>query len=160
MQFFVYTDHRTLENFDTQGDLSHRQLQWQEFLSQYDMTITYIRGEGSTVADALSCLPPNSFPDEFEPTPGSSVNAILQIATDASILAKIKAGYLEDEFCKRVASSNMKGWLQINGLWYIGDRLLIPRVTDIRENLFRLAHDTLGHFGADKSYALLRDTYY
>jgi len=29
-------------------------LQWQEFLSQYDMTITYIRGEDNTVADALS----------------------------------------------------------------------------------------------------------
>ena len=54
----------------------------------------------------------------------------------------------------------MKGLQQINGLWYIGDRLLIPCVTDVCENLFRLAHDTLGHFGADKSYASLRDTYY
>jgi hypothetical protein len=54
----------------------------------------------------------------------------------------------------------MKGWRQSNGLWYIGDRLLIPRVTDVHENLFRLAHDTLGHFGADKSYAALRDSYY
>ena len=43
---------------------------------------------------------------------------------------------------------------------YIGDCLLIPRVADIRENLFRLAHDSLGHFGADKSYAALRDAYY
>jgi hypothetical protein len=39
---FVYTDHRTLENFDTQKDLSRHQLRWQEFLSQYDMTIIYI----------------------------------------------------------------------------------------------------------------------
>ena len=51
----------------------------------------------------------------------------------------------------------MKGWQQINGLWYIGDRLLIPRVT---KNLFKLAHDTLGHLGADKSYVSLRDAYY
>lgn len=55
--FYVYTDHRTLENFDTQKDLSRRQLRWQEFISQYDMTITYIRGEDNTVADALSRLP-------------------------------------------------------------------------------------------------------
>jgi RNase H-like domain found in reverse transcriptase len=40
--FFVYTDHRTLENFDSQKDLSRRQLCWQEFMSQYDLTITYI----------------------------------------------------------------------------------------------------------------------
>ena len=54
----------------------------------------------------------------------------------------------------------MKGWQLINGLWYIGHWLLIPRVTDICENLFRLAHDALGHFGADKSYAAFRDSYY
>lgn len=63
-EFYVYTDHRTLENFDSQKDLSRRQLRWQEFLSQYDMTITYIRGEDNTVADALSRLPPNTFLDE------------------------------------------------------------------------------------------------
>jgi hypothetical protein len=61
--------HRTLENFDTQKDLSRRQLRWQEFLSQYDMSITYIRGEDNTVADALSRLPPNCFPDEIEDPP-------------------------------------------------------------------------------------------
>jgi len=54
----------------------------------------------------------------------------------------------------------MKGWQQLNGLWYIGNRLLIPCVSDLRETLFQLAHDTLGHFGADKSYALLCDMYY
>jgi hypothetical protein len=36
---YVYTDHRTLQNFDTQRDLSRRQLRWQEFMLQYDMTI-------------------------------------------------------------------------------------------------------------------------
>lgn len=33
-------------------------------------------------------------------------------------------------------------------------------MTAIREALFQLAHDTLGHFGTDKSYAALRDAYY
>jgi hypothetical protein len=51
---FVYTDHRTLQNFDTQCNLSHRQLRWQELMSQYDMQIVYIPGEDNTVADALS----------------------------------------------------------------------------------------------------------
>ena len=41
---FVYTDHQTLQNFDTQWDLSHQQLRWQEFLSQYEITIVYIPG--------------------------------------------------------------------------------------------------------------------
>jgi hypothetical protein len=42
----------------------------------------------------------------------------------------------------------------------MGDRLLIPRTGTICEDLFRLAHDLSGHFGADKSYATLRDAYY
>jgi hypothetical protein len=76
--FYVYTDHRTLENFDTQKDLSRRQLRWQEFVSQYDMTITYICGEDNTVADALSRLPPNSFPDEITMSaPETTINAVL-----------------------------------------------------------------------------------
>jgi len=47
-----------------------------------------------------------------------------------------------------------------NSLWYMGDCLLIPQIGDICENLFHLAHDSLGHFGADKLYAMLRDAYY
>jgi hypothetical protein len=52
--FFVYPDHRTLENFDTQKDLSRRQARWMEFMSQYDCKIVYVKGEDNTVADALS----------------------------------------------------------------------------------------------------------
>jgi hypothetical protein len=125
--FYVYTDHRTLENFDTQKDLSRRQLRWQEFLLQYNMMITYIQGEDNTVADALSCLPPNCFPDELNDfASANTVNAVLSVTSDEEILNMIKAGYQEDEFCKHIASSSMEGWTQSNGLWYIGDRLLIP----------------------------------
>jgi len=53
----VFTDHRTLENFGTQCELSARQARWMEFLSQYDMTITYISGDINTAADALSRFP-------------------------------------------------------------------------------------------------------
>ena len=107
--FYVYTDHRTLENFDTQKDLSCRQLRWQEFLSQYNMTVTYIHGEDNTVADALSCLPPNCFPDEMTKSTPSSINAVLHITSNCTILDMIKAGYLEDKFCKCVATTSMKG---------------------------------------------------
>ena len=166
LEFVVYTDHRTLENFDTQRDLSKHQLWWQEFMSQYEMAITYIRGEDNCVADALSQLPPNTFPDEhttiWSPhehwkTP---ICAVLSIATDISVLASIKEGYDSDPFCQRLAWTGVPGAQFINGLWYVGDRLVIPCTGNIHENLFRLAHDTLGHFGMDKSYAALRDSYY
>lgn len=56
-EFTVYTDHHTLEAFDTQHDLSRRQCRWQEFLSQYNFDIIYIKGEDNCMADALSRIP-------------------------------------------------------------------------------------------------------
>src|SRR5262245_64226497 len=52
-------------------------------------------------------------------------------------------GYETDEFCKKVCggSTSTPGIREANGLWYVGSRLLIPRVRDIRESLYRLAHD-------------------
>lgn len=130
-EFVVYTDHRTLENFNVQRDLSRRQLRWQEFLSQYECTISYIKGEDNTVADALSRLPSKSFADEqcFEPHitwSSPSVNAVLRVATDSAVLDEIIAGYETDTFCKKLGDAGMKNVHLVNKLWYIGDRLVIP----------------------------------
>jgi hypothetical protein len=163
---FVYTNHRTLENFDSQRDLSRRQLQWQEYLSQYEMTIVYIRGEDNTIADALSRMPPDAYDDEKEVKLHEAwkvpIGAVLSIASDERVLKTIKEGYKEDDFCRKLSEGKSKipGIEESNGLWYVGGRLVIPRNGDIRENLFRLAHDCAGHFGADKTYGLLQKSYY
>ena len=57
--FTIFTNHKSLENFDTQPDLSQQQAHWMEFMSQFDVKIIYIKGESNTVADALSHLPVN-----------------------------------------------------------------------------------------------------
>ena len=158
-----------LENFDTQRDLSRWQLQWQEFLSQYKMNIVYIHGEDNCVVDALSLIPKGTFPDEqtiksIPPTPYDTwklpIGAVLSITTNQSVLKTIKDGYQSDNFCVHLAQNSIPGAHLINDLWYIGDHLVIPRTGDVHENLFRLAHDTLGHFSADKCYANLCDDYY
>jgi len=38
-----------------------------------------------------------------------------------------------------------------NGLWYVGDQLVVPRTGSCREDLFQLVHNSMGHFGADKA---------
>ena len=55
-------------------------------MSQYDLSIVYIPGEDNTVANGLSCIHPNAFPDEFAEEDKAqmfwfkpSVNAVLLI---------------------------------------------------------------------------------
>ena len=135
-------------------------------MSQYEMNIVYICGDDNCVADGLLRIPEGAFPDEqtTKAMPPAlylawklHIGAVLSISTDQSVL---KNGYETDEFCLRLAQNATPGARLVNGLWYIRDRLVIPRTGDIRENLFRLAHDTLGHFGADKCYVNLHDAYY
>jgi hypothetical protein len=47
-----------------------------------------------------------------------------------------------------------------DGLIFLGTRLVIPRVGNIRKELFRLAHENLGHFGSEKSYATMCSDFY
>jgi hypothetical protein len=91
-----------------------------------------------------------------------AVNTILSVSADKKLLDEIKSGYKEDNYCLKLPSIEKSfGQLrEINRLWYVGNRLVVPRTGMIREDLFWLAHDTLGHFGADKSYAALKDAYY
>jgi hypothetical protein len=49
----IFTDHKTLQKFNYQQDLSQRQARWMEYLSQYEYTITYVNGDRNTVADTL-----------------------------------------------------------------------------------------------------------
>lgn len=52
--FVIYTDHKTLENFNAQQDLSRQQAQWIEFMSQYNCKIVYVKGADNGAADVLS----------------------------------------------------------------------------------------------------------
>jgi hypothetical protein len=154
--FYVYTDHRTLECFQGQRDLSRRQARWQEFLAEYDFEVVYVKGGENTVADALSRMPEGG-----EETPKTAA-AVLTVSSDPKISETVRNGYKTDSFCRKILE-NLESFPAIkvvDGLIYIGSRLVVPRVGTIREDLFRAAHDTLGHFGFEKSYATLRSAYY
>jgi len=133
MPIYIYTDHRTLENFDQQKDLSRRQAHWQEFLAQYNHHIIYIPGKSNTVADALSRLP-----DSVDDHVILPVTTSLLIQSNPSILESIKTGYDTDPFCTKVFNANksIDGIVWQNGLLYIGNRLVIPRTRTLREDLF------------------------
>jgi hypothetical protein len=50
----VITDHKALEFFKTQINLSHCQRQWMDYMSCFDFNITYVKGELNKIADCLS----------------------------------------------------------------------------------------------------------
>ena len=157
---YIYTDHKTLINFEAQCDLSWQQLQWQELMSQYETHISYICGEDNMVADDLSWLPDGDIlPLAPHAVWALGVNATMLISMDWLVLSKITNGYKLDPFCERLSHGNLPSAKFVNGLWYVGSCLLIPRVGNICEQLYQLAHDTLGHFRSDKSYATLRGAY-
>lgn len=97
-EFEVHTDHYTLQYFQTQKDLSCRQVCWSEFLADFELKIKYIQGEDNTAADALSCMA-----DDL-PTPAFAACALaytqtsqqmvvattLEITADAETLHLIK----------------------------------------------------------------------
>ena len=172
--FEIFTDHRTLEYFQSQKDMSRRQMRWSMYLVDFDYDIIYIRGEDNTAADALSCMP------DATPSPMLAVCALahtrsprskrmcvaatLDITADESLLRDITAGYQNDEFAKQlmknIKNGSIKGICEENNLLYVGRRLLIPNIPHVHELFYNLAHDTLGHFKFDKSYEALRDSYY
>ena len=50
----IITDHKALEFFQTQSNLTSWQWRWTDYLSWFDFNITYIKGELNKVTDCLS----------------------------------------------------------------------------------------------------------
>ena len=195
--FFVYTNHKTLLNFNMQKELSRRQARWMEFLSIYDCKFVYIRGSDNTMADALSRYPSALVSNtetaekraqhphvgfnkesvvvlarpKLLSTPLTSVAALtvvnpqqvkLNFSIDEDTVSKLRNGYANDPWCRKLltASRGMSELSIKEGLWFFGDRLIIPANCGMREQIFRLAHDTLGHFGFHKTYENIRHSYF
>jgi len=200
--FFIYTDHKTLENFNVQKDLLCHQAWWMEFMSQFNTKIVYIKGNDNTVADALSRFPSVKTFAEAEKSArhpyrfceddnhSASVSSIimpslcgpretamslssqvsfgpyicttLKITVDKTFLQSIRQGYADDAWCKTLSATSVS-WPELqfhDGLWYIRERLIIPRTGKLRKTLFILAHNVLGHFSFNKTYSSLRNAYY
>jgi len=152
--FTIYTNHQTLQNFDIQKELSKRQARWMEYMSQYDCSIKYINEDDNCVADALSCLP-NTVDNDSSP-----ITSIFEIQSDPFFVQDIKDGYHTDPWCRALMSDLAQGVTSRNGLIFIMNQLIIPKHKQLCEDLFRLAHDNLGHFSSEKSYSSLQNDFY
>jgi hypothetical protein len=148
------------------------QMRWSMYLADFDYSITYICSELNTTTDALSHMP-DAATDAClaacaiaytcnAPTP--SIASILNIAANQSLLDTIIAGYETDDFTqqltKNISMGSIEGATLTDKLLYVRHQLIIPWDLDVCKPLYNLAHDTLGHFGFNKSYESLRGSYY
>jgi integrase-like protein len=79
-----------------------------------------------------------------------------------NLLEQIKNRYDKDPIIIKLhsATTGMHNIHCDNGYWFVDNCLFILNIPQVRESLFHIAHDTIGHFGSQKSYASLRDAYY
>ena len=127
--FEVWTDHKTLEHFGTQRDLSRRQARWMEFLSQYDATIHYLPGEMNCAADALSRLPDPALTTVaaiFAMSQNRKIRSRFEL--EDALLDEIKLGYVTDPHIAKLTSAalGMPNVQQRDGFWFVDDHLVVP----------------------------------
>lgn len=130
-----------------------------ELMSQFDATINYLPGDQNCAADALSRLPdpPLSVIAATLPCKVSS-----RFELEDALIQEIQDGYDTDLFTQKLchAAPGMPHVKHENGFWFIHDRLVIPERPNLRETLFHLVHDNLGHFSSTKTYGTLRESFY
>ena len=77
-KFTVVTDHKGLEYFKTQPNLSPRQTRWWQYLSRFNYNTIHLDGTQNQVADSLSCYYEyNTIEDEYPNSKFIKVDEIL-----------------------------------------------------------------------------------
>ena len=84
-KFTLVTDHKGLKYFETQKNLSDRQVQWWEFLSCFNYTIMHVNGVDNKVADCLSCYYENDMSEDNH-SENTYVNADIRLDPDGELL--------------------------------------------------------------------------
>lgn len=171
-KFFVVTDHQALLYYSTKRILSTRQVRWADFLSNFDITFQYRRGQDNIAADALSrktvdlptvkareledrtmALIP---PENIDETPLNDLDAQI-----AAVLAKPLVPNGAD-LVDLIILENEK-----QKLGKEGNRLVVPETTSdktifLRTALIREAHEPVifAHGGQHKTMEFLRKEYF
>lgn len=70
--------------------------------------------------------------------------------------------YQMDPWCHKLLSTSrgMPNLTEKDCLWFMGQCLIVPVGCGMHEEIFRLAHDNLGHLGFFKSYKSIRYSYF
>ena len=151
----MYTDHQALQYLNSQGKLNQRHLKWVEFLKSYTFVLKHRSGKSNRVADALS----------------RRQLLLKKMQIEVVGFKELKNLYPEDpdfgeawNACKEPVTLDRTKWLDFiiqDDMLFRGSHLCIPR-SSMRENLIKEKHSggLAGHFGRDKTLALVSENYY
>ena len=160
-QVLCKTDHRPLQHFLTQANLSPRQVRWQQFLSEYNLAVEYVPGRDNTFADGLSRRP------------DLRLMLVSAVADVDHLLKEIKDGCRFNHEAKRLVGkarsatpSARTPYRLLHGLLYHvlhgKHRVFVPQYNNLRSRLIAAFHDlpVAGHLGWHKTYDALSQHYY
>lgn len=187
-KFTVRTDHKSLQFFKTQPQLSGRQSRWKDVISNFDFDIEYVDGKSNVVADGLSrrldhqsssqllCLSifaatSDSVTDSsrvassFSPVP-SRIHSGSRLSATSSLLVDIHTSHGNDpEYVrllkKRHASTDPIKVVR-SYLYYGDGRLYIPNDEALKTKILQECHDSplAGHLGTDKTLEQVKRRFY
>lgn len=92
--------------------------------------------------------------------PVDTAASIMEISQTDKLYNAIINGYNIDPWCVKAVATKMDGLEKRGRLLYYKNCLVIPHTGNLTCTLVSLAHNSLGHFGFDKTYAAMRDTFY
>jgi RNase H-like domain found in reverse transcriptase/Reverse transcriptase (RNA-dependent DNA polymerase)/Integrase zinc binding domain/Retroviral aspartyl protease/Integrase core domain/Chromo (CHRromatin Organisation MOdifier) domain len=163
----VMTDHKSLQHFKTQPQLSARQTRWLDVIADYDFEIEYIEGKTNVVADGLSRRPDHQVSSVqllsmLRTTPAPRISAVSSLLADIFEASKQDAAYLR--LLKKSASELKKVELHVEGglVYYKATRLYLPDDRSLRTRILQECHDapTAGHLGKDKTIEQVKRRFY
>lgn len=151
-EFAVYSDHQALRYLHSQKKLSSQHAKWSSFLNEFNFSLKYKSGQSNTVADALS----------------RRCKMLSVMSTQVTGFEELKNQYSSDSYFSKIIA-DLQGSLQAENLPYRlhedylfkGNQLCIPEGS-LREQIIRELHGNGlgGHFGRDKTLAMVADRYY
>ena len=151
-EFMLFSDHQDLRYLNSQNKLNARHAKWIEFLNEYFFVINHRFGIENKAADALSRLTVTLH--------RMSAHAIGSDRLKNEYSAYPDFGIIYNE----VSNGNRQGYLDFfveNGYLFKVTKLCVPR-TSFRDLLVWEMHASglAGHFGRDKTIALVEDRFY
>ena len=151
-EFVLFSDHQALRYLNSQKKLNARHAKWVEFLNEFSFVINHRSGIENKVADALSRLTVTLH------RMSAYVIGFDRLKNEYSACPNFDIIYNE------VSNGNRQEYLDFlaeNGYLFKVTKLCVPQ-TSFRDLLIREMHagGLAGHFGRDKTIALVEDRFY